>query len=71
MDSQQNDAENTLLDDTQAANLLKVSPRTLQYWRRINSGPPYATIGRFVRYKRAELLAWIDQRTTRPEPSAQ
>jgi excisionase family DNA binding protein len=49
-----------LLTTAQAARLLGIGERTL--WRHSRSGaaPAPVTIGGSVRYRRAELLAWVD-----------
>jgi excisionase family DNA binding protein len=49
-----------LLTTAQAARLLGIGERTL--WRHSRSGaaPAPVTIGGTVRYRRSELLAWID-----------
>lgn len=48
--------------ERQAAQLLKVSEKTLQYWRLIGSGPKFVRISkRCVRYRRRDLIAWIEQ----------
>lgn len=56
-----------LLTEAEAAELLSLSVRTLQAWRYGSSGPRYCRLGRMVRYRRADLLTWIEAQT--PEPS--
>jgi excisionase family DNA binding protein len=58
-------AENSdLLDCEAAAELLNVTPGTLSVWRTTGRyGLPFVKIGRKVRYRRADLLAWIERRT--------
>jgi Helix-turn-helix domain len=57
-----------LLMEVQAAKLLNLSPRTLQNWRSSYNGPLYIRVGRAIRYRRRDLIAWIDANTigTRP-----
>jgi len=43
----------------QVAELLQVSPRTLEDWRQTRTGPPYRRMGRHVRYLRGEVLSWF------------
>ena len=43
----------------QVAELLQVSPRTLQDWRQTRTGPTYRRMGRHVRYLRGEVLSWF------------
>lgn len=53
-----------LLTEEQAAALLSVSMRTLQGWRTRGGGPKFVSISkRAVRYRVADLMAWIDDRT--------
>jgi predicted DNA-binding transcriptional regulator AlpA len=49
----------TLLNETQAAELLGLSVRTLQNWRLRGGGPPYQKLGRAVRYSLIKLRQWI------------
>lgn len=50
----------TLLTPEEAAALLRIEPRTLSNWRAKRQGPPFVKIGlRCVRYRRADLLAFI------------
>jgi excisionase family DNA binding protein len=53
-----------LLDDKAAAELLDVSPGTLSVWRSTGRYKlPFLKVGRKVRYRRADLLAWLESRT--------
>lgn len=53
-----------LLDDKAAAALLDVSPGTLSVWRSTGRyALPFLKVGRKVRYRRADLLAWLESRT--------
>lgn len=51
-----------LLSETQTAELLGLSIRTLQSWRLRGGGPPFAKVGRAVRYRRSDLELWLEQR---------
>ncbi|MFO1076449.1 MAG: helix-turn-helix domain-containing protein [Planctomycetota bacterium] len=51
------------LTTKQAAALLALHPDTLRRYRREGGGPPFARIGRVIRYKAAVLDAWMQQRT--------
>ena len=53
----------TLLREQDAADLLNLSIRTLQSWRIRMVGPPFIQVGRAVRYRRRDLIAWIDANT--------
>ena len=52
-----------LLDDKAAAAHLQVSPGTLSVWRSTGRyNLPFLKIGRKVRYRRADLDAWLAAR---------
>ncbi|TXN72856.1 helix-turn-helix domain-containing protein [Methylobacterium sp. WL6] len=48
-----------LVDRTAAAELLGVSPRTLDRWHLLREGPPRILVGRQVRYRVSALEAWL------------
>lgn len=50
---------NKLLDETSAALVLNIQPRTLTRWRWGGKGPSYCKIGGAVRYCVADLEAFI------------
>ena len=56
-----------LLTEDEAAELLRLSPRTLQAWRTDKSGPAYVKLGRAIRYRRGTLLDWAKARTRHSE----
>lgn len=49
-----------LLTPDEVAELLRTSPGTLRYWRHVGIGPPSFKLGRRVKYRRADLEAWVD-----------
>lgn len=52
-----------LLSESQAADLLSISPGTLSVWRSTGRyALPYVKIGARVRYRRSDLQSWIDSR---------
>lgn len=52
------------IDNQQAtATYLGVSTRTLEDWRYRRVGPPYAKVGRAVRYRREAVDAWAKAQT--------
>ncbi|ACL55933.1 helix-turn-helix transcriptional regulator [Methylobacterium nodulans] len=69
----------TLVDDLltrdAAARLLDVSPRTLDRWHLLRSGPPRIEIGRKIRYRLSSIKRWLadheatDVRTRQPTPA--
>jgi len=52
-----------LLTTSEAAGRLKVTPRMLEARRSRGGGPPFVKVGRAVRYREADLEAWIAERT--------
>lgn len=54
-----------LLDLKQAAELLKVHPRTVSAMVR-RDGLPALQVGQSYRFRRSEVLAWLEQRSTAP-----
>ena len=52
-----------LLTEAQAADCLNLSIRTLQAWRVKGCGPLFVRAGRAVRYRRRDLIAWMDANT--------
>lgn len=41
---------------------LGVSVRTLRYWRSTGTGPPFALLGRHIRYGLGDLTTWEQDR---------
>ena len=57
------DAGRELLDERAAAAILDVSPGTLSVWRSTGRySLPFLKIGRKVRYRRADLMQWLQSR---------
>lgn len=57
-------ADTILITTKEAAVCLGVQPTTLEIWRSTGRcGPPFIRIGRAVRYKLADLDAWVAART--------
>jgi len=61
-----NDADNNfaerLLDESAAARILNLSPRTLQAWRQSGEGPAFCRFGSAVRYSHADLAEFVNNR---------
>jgi hypothetical protein len=55
-----------LLNEVRAADFLNLSVRTLQAWRNKGVGPAFVRAGRAIRYRPADLVAWIDANTVTP-----
>lgn len=55
-----------LINTRQAATVLGLSARTLEHYRTSGGGPNFIQVSpRCVRYRRADLDAWIDGRIRR------
>jgi hypothetical protein len=61
-----------LLDQKQAAHFLRLSVRTLERHRLAGTGPPYARLGRVIRYRQQDLADFVERnlRTSTAENSA-
>lgn len=52
-----------LVDEREAASILCYSVRALQNWRHRGGGPKFVRVSsRSIRYRRADLIAWVDER---------
>jgi excisionase family DNA binding protein len=61
-----NDHESPL-NPVKAAKYMGVSEATLRLWRSEGKGPQYFRAGdKLVRYRRADLDAWIESRLSQP-----
>jgi excisionase family DNA binding protein len=54
-------AAEVLLDPEEVAKMLGVRVRTLQTWRSRRQGPTYVKVGKLVRYKSADVMAYIER----------
>lgn len=50
------------LNTNQTAELLLISPRTLEGWRLTGEGPAYTKAGRRVLYNQENVLDWLEER---------
>ena len=50
------------IPETEAADFLCQSVRTIQKWRVTGAGPQFYKFGRSVRYRRRELFDWVEAR---------
>lgn len=56
-----------LLTEAEVADLTRIPAATLATWRHRHKGPPFVQLGaRTPRYVRAEVLAWIAERSVKP-----
>ncbi|MEV0947871.1 helix-turn-helix domain-containing protein [Rhodococcus sp. NPDC049939] len=58
------DDDQILLTRRETAELLRISVRTLDQLAATGTGPPRCPVGGSVRYRRADVLAWIDAQVT-------
>lgn len=56
-----------LLTIEEVAEYLQVPVQTLYHWRYKRTGPRGVRVGRFVRYHRADVEAWLRTRTPASE----
>ena len=62
-------ADDVLISEAQTAVLLGVAQRTLQGWRRNRTGPQFVRLtSRSIRYRRRDLVAWINARFEPRDP---
>ncbi len=53
-----------LLDQIEVAEILSVSPKTLEYWRwKKCGGPLFVKVGKLARYRSSDVNAYIEQLT--------
>ena len=62
--------DTNLLKPHDAAAILECTDATLRRWRRNGHGPTFLKIGRKVRYKHDDVLAWIDDQRRLPGATA-
>ena len=53
-----------LLKEKQVAETLRVSVAALRRWRIEGRGPRFIRVERLVRYREADVQAWLDSRPT-------
>lgn len=60
-----------VLDPKGAADFLKVAPKTLAHMRCRGDGPPFVRANaRVIRYRRADLERWLEERLVRSTSEA-
>lgn len=64
MNLDEQSSRDTLLDEKEAAEILGVTPGTLQVWRPTGRyAIPFIKVGRLVKYRPSALEEWIESRT--------
>jgi len=62
-----NDQQTEWLSSYELADELGIHPVTPSQWRQAGEGPPYVIVGsRSVRYRRADVEAWLEARRVEP-----
>lgn len=51
-----------LLTPAEVGEWLALAPQTLAHWRMRGQGPPFVKVGRVVRYRAADVQAWLDSK---------
>lgn len=51
------------MTETEVADYARLNVKTLQKWRRLGGGPPFVKMGASVRYRRADVEAWLTECT--------
>jgi len=59
-----------LLEPVKVAQMLGISTSSLEKWRRRGEGPPFARVGRQIRYPCAALEKWVASQTQSSDASA-
>ena len=54
-----------LLSNDQLAEMVNVPVGTVRKWRHEGTGPPALKVGRHVRYRLADVEAWLEERIDR------
>jgi predicted DNA-binding transcriptional regulator AlpA len=49
------------VNEMEAAAILGYAVQTLRNWRGRSAGPPYVKRGRSIRYRREDLVAWMEK----------
>lgn len=57
-----------LLTTADVGTLLATSPGTVNWWRWTGWGPPFVRLATYtIRYRRLDLLRWLQQQVVRPK----
>jgi predicted DNA-binding transcriptional regulator AlpA len=61
MGTDHNQPQSALLDEHDIARMTRLSVASVRRWRLVKKGPRYIKIGSAVRYRPADLAAWLDR----------
>mgnify|MGYP001171456291 CR=1 FL=1 len=56
-------ADEELIDQITMSRLCGIRPKTAETWRVRGFGPRYVKVGALVRYRNADVRAWMESRT--------
>ncbi len=59
--SNEGDTVRVFLNSQQLAELLGVPKSTIDFWRASGTGPTFSRLGKHVRYRESDVLAWADE----------
>lgn len=59
-----------LLTHPETAEYLRIEEQTLRKWRLHGSGPPFVRVGKRIRYRQADLEAWLQENVCRSTSEA-
>jgi predicted DNA-binding transcriptional regulator AlpA len=59
------DLETEINTEQEIAEYLDVTLACLRDWRSRKVGPPYIKLGRLVRYRRKDVLSWLESQASR------
>lgn len=62
--------EKIFIDEKAVSNITGFALPTLRNWRCIGKGPDYSKIGRAIRYKKKDVLAFMDAHRIEPRNKA-
>ena len=61
MSSNERDTVRVFLSSQELADLLGVPKSTIDHWRAAGTGPTFSRLGKHVRYRESDVLAWADE----------
>ena len=56
----------SMINEKQAAETLGCTVSAMRKWRLLEKGPAYCRVGRLVRYREEDLLAYLDANRVEP-----
>ena len=59
-------ADDELMTMKEVATLVRVPEATLRYWRHLGTGPHGFRVGRSVRYRRNDVVHWLEEQSRHP-----